>query len=445
MSELCPVNHDAMRQLWDYNGDSLRELDDLTREMAQGLEAVVPDDITCIQSFEHSKDTLVQHGLPYGAPYTYLPPRLFDGLFETTHQATLPESEEEAKRLVDDYLSRAEQGVTQTGEYGHIPQKPLQSSYINLLPYFITRVAAQEVVDLQTWERYKEFGREQVQNGYYDLEQVSVRRAASDYSAKFFSPRKNFLDNTATGRSENYSLMGTSILGRDGEYLSDIIPVGYLTLPIGAYGAEFQERLLRGGTYLIDTIESELGHLSEQVGEQHSDILQAFTARGSRDEGRGDAEGLRRTMQEGIRTTMEAASILMAEKVPGYDNADDLFNAIVDQGIIEQFARKMPLGLTGPMALNGYFVPGMLQSNSQGKLSLSKESLDAMQRVKDEFRDSVLGGWIMYWSDLVSDERRKDMFAPMDFGLMCPAAFAHGAVETVCKLLARTVGKPETE
>jgi len=299
-------------------------------------------------------------------------------------------------------------------------------------------------IDPEKWEQYKEFGREQVRHGRYDLEHVSMRRAASDYGLMFANARYNFVHKVASGQLDRYAIMPTSIIDRGG-YLKDMIPVGYLVAPIGAYGAEFHTRLLRGAGYLIDTIEESLVPLSESVGEQHADVLRAFTARGKPDEGRGDAEGLRRTMQEGVRTTMEAMTILTAEKVGGYETGDDLLEAIVQQGLVEQLARAMPLGVTGPMAFTGKYIPGLVQSDAKGNLSLNIEAVDAMRAVKNRSQANIVGGWTVYWSEYVTDDRRKNMIPPDDFGLMCPAAFAHGAVEMTSKLLLKTVRKPEIE
>jgi hypothetical protein len=100
---------------------------------------------------------------------------------------------------------------------------------------------------------------------------------------------------------------------------------------------------------------------------------------------------------------MEVIALLTADRVQGYDDPNVLLEAIIDQGIIEEFTRAIPMGLIGPLVFAGKYFPNLLLHDGSGKLVLNPLIMNEIKRVKREMARQDMAEWMVYWS--VPEER----------------------------------------
>ena len=143
-----------------------------------------------------------------------------------------------------------------------------------------------------------------------------------------------------------------------------------IILPVGEYGPEFTETLLKTVVIMQDRIRTIMPDSSEQATVGHEAVLGQFTARAnpqSSPEISGvSGETTLATLHEGILTIAQALAQLTAEKVDGYDDPYVLMDDIVASGLVELLAARVTLGLVGPMALSGRSVVGSLEKTDNG-------------------------------------------------------------------------------
>lgn len=433
--DTCPIDHTTMQWLWEHNQviqDELREVvEPLTEQVSSRVEANAHN--WDVVAYETQK-TGVQRDVPFGEPYTFLPPRLFDRLADVTTEAPLiPSDESEIKQLVDSYKVRRLQPPAE-GMDGFFTYSWWTTSEENTdaLNADLKDLSSRGVqIDAATWERYKEVGREQARMGRYDLDLISWRRSKSIKNMRSSEIYTNLVDNYATGNFDNFMIMPTSMLDVGGQN-EGLIPVGYLFMPVGEYGPVFAEKLLRTTTYMVNTTGYTIRPLAATLAKDHENVIRKHTARGS--DGRPLDTALIMMIGEGSRSIMEATALLTANKVEGYDDPDVLFEAIVEQGILEQLTRSIPMGVLGPLMFAGKYFPNILQNKGDGKLALNPDVMAAIKQAKYEVAAAEIGSWMTYWS--LPEDQRKDMTNHPDAtSLICPAAMPHGALERMSRAM----------
>jgi hypothetical protein len=432
VSEGCPVTITNIAELWAYNRPVLDELQTVVEPLATELAAYVDADIA--RGDGVTRETLAtrtQHTIPFGAPFTLLPPRLFGGLYEDIGVPRLPQDASEAQQLVASYRQRAEAPPREdmpTGTYTTTPEAHMEKLLADLL--WMQRQGV--VIDPARWERYRQVAREQAEHGRYDMDISSVNRGNSIKSMYHYAPLARLVHAEATGAFDHYLSMPTVALDIDGPSLG-LAPVGYLYMPEGAYGPQFSEKLLRTTAYMIQSAQRALGARARQLAHEHPDIIARNTTRGH--EGRSLDATLISTAQEGARSTMEVIALLTADKVRGYDDPDRLVEAIIEQGIIEEFTRAIPMGLLGPLLFTGKYFPNLLLHTGSGKLALNPFIMQEIKKAKRAMALQDMAAWAQYWS--LSEEDRQAVLPPVATSLICPAALPHGALTRMNRALLR--------
>lgn len=424
----CPIDHGTMRWLWEHNKVILDELREVVEPLSEHLSSRVEADAARwdVVAYE-TQGVQVQRGIPFGEPYTFLPPRLFDRLADITTEApVIPSEEAEIKQLIDAYKQRQTEPPAE-GMEGWLDYRwsTTGERTTNLLYGDLKDLSARGVrIDAATWERYKEVGRQQARAGRYELDFISARRAKSIKNMRSLSSFSGLVDTHATGNFDNFMAMPTSALDVGG-LSKGLAPVGYLFMPVGDYGSKFAEKLLRTTAGMVNVAGHSLRPLAARLAQEHRDVIVKHTARGK--DGRPLDTSLIVMTQEGARSIMEATALLTANKVEGYDDPDRLFEAIVEQGILEQFTRSIPMGVLGPTAFSGKYFPHVLQHKGNGKLALNPGVMSAIKRAGREVAAAEAGSWMTYWA--LPEDLRKETAAPAATSLICPAAMPHGALQ----------------
>jgi hypothetical protein len=423
--ESCPVEHNpdggSMPWLWAHNKPVLDELKSVVTPLTEALYDYVTNDVGREDGVaRETTATPIQREFPYGAPYTLLPPRLFNDLDVDEGAPQLPKGELAARELIASYAYRVGpiQGLSEDG-YTTTP-----NSHLGHILDDVLWMANNDIkIDPLKWEQYRRVAREQVHAGRYDMDIISAMRGNSVKSLYHYGPLAHLVHHHATGAFDRFMMMPTVALDVDG-HSKGLAPVGYLCMPETAYGSQMSEKILRTTAYMVASAQQALVKPAERIGQTHSGVIAKHTTRGH--EGRSPAATLISTVQEGARSSMEVMALLSADKVPGYDNPDELVDQIIKQGIIEQFTRAIPMGMIGPLLFTGKYFPGLLQSKSSGKLQLNSNVMQEIKQAKRAMARADMAAWATYWA--ASEDDRHAMTPPVATSLVCPAALPHGAL-----------------
>ncbi len=172
--------------------------------------------------------------------------------------------------------------------------------------------------------------------------------------------------------------------GIDGVPITDIgIFPFYIVVPVGAHGKDFAERLYRTTQVLMQESYS-LIEEGEGIFKDNQKTLERYTARGRGGDESDPRPAPIRTLDEGILTITQVVSLLMAEKIAGYDDPHKFLAQIVKQDLITKLTKAMPMGVIGPLILSGRYIADILKLGSDGTLIFNKESsgLRAIFKIK---------------------------------------------------------------
>lgn len=425
LHEQCPADRDIASWLWEHNKSVLDDLRGVVEPLAEELSDSVGADVATQDGV--SRETLmtpVQDNIPFGMPYTLLPPRLFSGLEDGPEVPELPKDEVEARELIRTYSVRSQEppitGMPKEA-YTTTPKERMGHILHDIL-WMMERGTS---IDPVIWEQYRQAAREQARQGRYDLDMISLGRGNAIKNMYHFRPFVELAFTHATGRFEHFMTMATAALDVDGPSYG-LLPAGYLFMPHGAYGTQFGEKVMRTSAYMISVAQQVLHEKAKYIAETYPAAVEQHTTR--RRDGRPADASLVSVTQEGSRSTMEVIALLTADRVPGYDDPDELLEAIIDQGIIEEFTRALPMGFLGPLVFSGRFFPNLLQHNGGGKLALNLDIMGKLKTTKRAVAQQDLADWSIYWSTPEVDRKEKDMMPPTATHLLCPAVMPRGAL-----------------
>ena len=425
LPERCPADRDIAPWLWEHNKSVLDDLRGVVEPLAEELSSCVEADVAMYDGV--NRETLatpVQDNIPFGMPYTLLPPRLFSGLEDGPETPTLPEDEAEAHKLIQAYSARCQEppiaGMPKEA-YTTTPQERMGHILHDIL-WMMDRGTS---IDPATWEQYRQAAREHARQGRYDLDMISLGRGNAIKNMYHFRPFVELAFSHATGRFDYFMTMPTAALDVDGQSFG-LLPAGYLFMPHGAYGQRFGEKIMRTSAYMINTAQQVLHEKASYLAEAFPTAVEQHTTR--RRDGRPADASLISVTQEGSRSTMEVIAVLTADKVSGYDDPDELLEAIVNQGIIEEFTRALPMGFLGPLVFSGRFFPNLLLHSGDGKLALNPDIMAKIKIAKREVAQQDMADWAMYWATPEEERKEKDMMPPTATHLLCPAVMPRGAL-----------------
>jgi hypothetical protein len=228
---------------------------------------------------------------------------------------------------------------------------------------------------------------------------------------------------------KNYLLSLSQIEGPDNttEGTRDV-----LLLPVGEYGPEATEKLLRlvmATSDLIKTAPPIDRGIRDRLDQDDKRLLAAYTAR-SRERSEDNMKdfavhGVKNTLTEGMLSAAQTISMLTAQKIDGYSH-DELVAMILGSDIIEQFTRLVQPAYIGPTTLSGVYLKDAMVIRD-GKPVLSKEAIAVLGEMRKRHIEDILAEWALY------EEGKGEK--PTVLGLVCPAAAPNGAITTVKRAL----------
>lgn len=180
----------------------------------------------------------------------------------------------------------------------------------------------------------------------------------------------------------------------------------HLVTPVGEYGPEFSEKLIRTTEIMRDAlmknVEVRKGS-SELVGQADA-FLSGTTARmqGYQTERASRDLVPVSSALEGVLSLHQLFATMLSRKIPGSATGSDalhdiIFNGEKKAGLVSEITTRLPMGTIGPMALTGSHLPGGLVRNAEGKLVLSNEATELLRKMageaKDKSRCPMAGLW----------------------------------------------------
>lgn len=216
--------------------------------------------------------------------------------------------------------------------------------------------------------------------------------------------------------------------------------VGNLAVPVGAYGEEFAKKLISYTMAMQALAQRELTGLATEVTEGNEEFLHTYTARGN-EEPEATPETTMLTLQEGILSVMQSIAILTAEKVEGYETGEELLQAITDAGLVERLTRYAPMGLVGPMALLGKYMPEAIKKVGE-TVAFSDDFEAFLKKCKANFiADFIAQNEIELSEDEVGNDtiessRLKTLKA---LGRVCPLSGKGGGIDQITDALTSSI------
>ncbi|HSX15515.1 MAG TPA: hypothetical protein VLF40_01875 [Candidatus Saccharimonadales bacterium] len=221
-----------------------------------------------------------------------------------------------------------------------------------------------------------------------------------------------------------------------------------LVMPIGAYGQEFSERLLRATVLTVEQLATIVDGEAATVAAEHADVLSRRTSRGRSEQNMQvsllsdeiTAEPItaatpKAIMQEGALSIMQAVALLMADTVPGYDDPDVLLQDLVNQGVVERFTRKLPMAFVGPLTLKGVYYPNPLEV-VDGKLQFTPGFEEHMQEVRAKYVARALAELeVRHRVFKTASEVDKAIWQEGQLGIMCPVAGEGGGIRKLSEAM----------
>ena len=183
-------------------------------------------------------------------------------------------------------------------------------------------------------------------------------------------------------------------------------PISTLATPIGEYGPEFAEKLLRTTQLMMQFArkDRDLRNLSRKVYADGKDLLKEAAARSRGFEAEGATQsGLTplSTTLEGIQSLHHLFTMLLVNKAPGIETGEEALRQVIfgSHGAVSEATSRLPLGLIGPMNITGRHFHQPLVRAPDGQLTLAdptkKVLFDINQRVRNvlKSRCPMAGLW----------------------------------------------------
>ena len=155
-----------------------------------------------------------------------------------------------------------------------------------------------------------------------------------------------------------------------------------IIVPIGAYGAEIAYAIAATAVLARrKLLTSPLGEIMDDVDVSHRQLLKTESFK-------GDQFAYRKPTMNIFNDaclTMGSLGLLFAEKLPSYQSASELLDAIDEQDSLPHIAKSVPVNTIGPLLLSGCYIPGMISDNA-GKLDVDR---DVRRKFADKKREDV--------------------------------------------------------
>lgn len=431
--EECPVDHKALlKDAWEMHGKAQSELRTITEDGAVLLaESITESALEADPSRARAAaEYQISPMLPYGETEQQFPPDIF-GSIEKTDSYAFPKGFIGRMLQLRRHSKTLDQkrAANETGEYYFTFSPKYEESIPEKLK---ERARRKTIVDQDKWALYQEAAELQKLQGAYTLEYIQAFRESSTQFLYEGEVGKHIRE-LAVGHAEYFKAAFLSHKERTNT------PGDFVVLPVGVYGKDFTERLMRSTILASQAAHGVLGEWSEGIAQNYPDtIMHSMRVRSGRDDEKN--KGVVNSFREGVLSIAQTISLLTAEKIPGYDTGEALTQALVDEGIVEQFTKSVPMGFVAPVTYEGLYIPNLLRSEN-GKLCLDPEAMTTIKDLKRLQLESIAAEWATYNS--VENPDPKGM--PVAFGLVCPAAMPHGAITRILSPMAALLHNPRVQ
>jgi hypothetical protein len=199
-----------------------------------------------------------------------------------------------------------------------------------------------------------------------------------------------------------------------------------IVIPVGEYGEEFARKLLRIALIAQAQIQTYLTESAEEVTEGREELLYTYTARAN-ERGEATPESTMLTLQEGVLSVVQSMALLTLQKVEGYDTGEELLQALADGGLTERLARYAAMGMVGPMAMLGKYVPGAVEK-TPGGVQFSGDFEALLKKCRGIYAATFL---VKEETKHESGSREDEEKAAKAIGRICPVAGKDGGIDQI--------------
>ncbi len=146
-----------------------------------------------------------------------------------------------------------------------------------------------------------------------------------------------------------------------------------MNAPLGYYGADFAKSLAYTAGFVGNTV-PDLAAIDHVIDE----TISGFKTKIKLD--LGLYKGL---ISDGVGSVGDSFRLLTVEKVPGFENPVEAIEALTRDGLPNRLSLAMPFGLMGMLLRYNGYIPGILETDGDGRLTLSGnfiKDLDTLRR-----------------------------------------------------------------
>ncbi len=179
--------------------------------------------------------------------------------------------------------------------------------------------------------------------------------------------------------SVDLAALGNPDTGRYTKYYAPLqrprggLPTGIIHMtPVGAYGPEFTMHLLETTRKMLEITSEVSREGARQLYVEERELICRETS----------LSNPFSTLQDGIVSIANGFSLLMAERVPGFEKPFHAMVTIQEASLLNQLSLITPFGLIGPFMASGLYVKGLVVSNGNGRLRLNTEFVRAMHEAR---------------------------------------------------------------
>jgi hypothetical protein len=362
----------------------------------------------------------------------YLPPHIFGNLDDPNWEPRVPETPAEFEALKKKYEENRSNGWMDNPINGNSNFSSSPESFLKVLEWM--REHNMTDLDKESWETYRQAEIRQYESGCNQVDVLASYRFQSADSMVGFDYMRQLFEDAGVARTQ-YSIGVFDAPRRHEAMDGGTTPADYFVLPVGEYGEQWAEKLLRLGVFTKREATAAAQNFDvRDAANEHKTVIREHTARGriSPPEVPVD-EKLGHMGEESTTSVMQTLSLLTAHKVPGFDNPEDLARAVIDAGLVEEFTRETPAGLVAPFAFSGRTFPNLVERTENGGVQLNPMVMEHIKRAKDAQVKVMAEGWDQHYAS-GGETKRADML-----GLICPAAMPHGAVGKLARAMGRLI------
>ncbi len=144
----------------------------------------------------------------------------------------------------------------------------------------------------------------------------------------------------------------------------------FINVPIGYYGEQFARQLAMATGTLLWVCHERLDASISRTHSANRELMRGNTS----------LNDPYRTMMDGILSVKDAYSLLMAERLPGFDEPLACMDALHRAGMLNQLSMLTRFGFLGPATRMGIYVKGLVSVSKTDRFRLDRDFVNTMER-----------------------------------------------------------------